>query len=178
MSCSYSGGHNLRAWLVEVTAGNCGNAPLSSGTTYSPSFSGLDTTSGDYVGAVESFNLTYGHEIQNVNSAELLGATGTVRGVAAGNGEMVLIADPENPLGDVVQSGALYDFVVTIGKLTSGVVIPVNPTTADSEKIVGRLRVGQCQATMNENGEPVRLTMPFSTHSLCYGLLIGSPDAT
>lgn len=177
-NCSYSSGSLARAWLVAVTSGNCSNAPLSTGTSYSPVFTGLDTDSADYVGQLESFNITYGHKIEEVNTAELLGATGTVMGVAAGNGEMVFIADPENPLGDIVQSGSLYDFVVTIGKLSSGVMIPVNASTSGAEKIVGRLRVGQCQAQINESGEPVRLTMPFTTHGLTYGLLISSIDAT
>lgn len=174
-NCSYSSGANLRLWCTQVTAGNCSNAPFSSGTTFSPSYTGLDTTSADYVGAAESFNLTFGYEIQNVNTAELLGATGTVRGVAGGSGEMVVITDTENPIGDVIQSGALYDFVVTIGKLTSGVVVPVNATDADAEKITGRCRFGQCQLTLNENGEVIRGTFPFNTHGLVYGLAIGAP---
>lgn len=177
-NCSYASGDSVRLWCTAVTAGNCSNAPFSSGTTYSPSFSGLDTTSGDFVGALESFNMTYGREIQTVNTAELLGATGTTRGVASGSGEAVVIVDVENPIGDIIQSGGLYDFVATVGKLVSGVVVPVNATDADAEKIVGRSRIGQCQVTLNENGEPIRGTFPFTTHGLAYGLLIGAEDST
>lgn len=176
--CAYTDGSELRAWMTAVTASNCGNAPFSSGTTFAPSYAGLDTTSADFVGALESFNMTYGREIQNVNTAELLGATGTTRGVASGSGEMVVIVDVENPIGDIVQSGGLYDFVVTIGELTSGVVIPVNATSATAEKIAGRCRIGQCQVTLNENGEPVRGTFPFTTHGLAFGLVLGAATAS
>jgi hypothetical protein len=166
-----------RVWCTQVTSGNCSNAPFSSGTTFSPSYAGLDTTSADFVGALESFNINYGREIQTVNTAELLGATGTVRGVAGGTGEMVVVTDVDNPIGDIIQSGALYDFVVTVGKLVSGVVVPVNATDADAEKITGRVRFGPCQLTLNENGEVMRGTFPYTCHGLAYGLVLGASDS-
>lgn len=180
-NCTYISGQNLRGWMTEVDGTTCPFAPFSTGATFAPVFTGYNTSHADFLDSLESFNLTYGSEIHEVNTAELLGATGTVKGTDKGNGEIVWIADASQPIGDIVGSGKLYDAVFTVGIPSAGSVVAYNPGTTPatdaSDAAVGRLRVGQFQFPANANGEPVRITIPFITHGKWYGDLIGQSNS-
>lgn len=152
-----------------VVQTDCSKSPFSAGASFSPSFTGLDTTAASFIGNLESMDLTYGSEIHEVNVAQLLGATGTIKGVSKGSGQFVVIHDADVPIGTKVLSGNMYDFVATLDF--------TNPTGSDSaDKVTGRCRVGQFQAPFNLSGEPVRVTIPFTTDGKVYGNIIGQSD--
>lgn len=166
--CAYESGAGTRLWIVEVST--CANAPFSTGATFSPVFTGLTTSSASFLCGMESVNISYGSEIQEIFVAALSGTTGTVEGVKKGTFELVIVHDSEAPIGDVLESGSLYDFVLTFNES--------NPSGSDAaDKVVGRFRAGMFQMPINLNGEVIRVTVPGTVDGRVYGAILGSTDA-
>lgn len=167
MSCALLSGQGGRLWMVVQT--DCSKSPFSPAAAFAPVFTGLDTAAASFIGNLESMDLTYGSEVHEVNVAQLLGATGTIKGVSKGSGQFVVIHDDDVPIGSKVLSGNMYDFCATLDF--------TDPTGSDAAgKVVGRCRVGQFQAPFNLGGEPVRITIPFTTDGKVYGQIIGQSD--
>lgn len=170
-ACDYKSGANSVMWVVKEP--DCALPPFTaSGTTFNPDFSNCTNTDDTFLCGLESFNLTYGPEIQEIFVAALAGSSGTVEGVKKGNGEIVMVHNSDKPLGDIFAVGKLHDFCVSLDGTVD--------ITGDSDaalKIVGRFRCGQVQLPFNLNGEVVRITVPIMTHGVVYGDLIGAENS-
>lgn len=168
MACRYLSGKTARLWMV--LAADCSKAPFSPAAAFAPVWTGLDTAAATYIGNFTAFpNLQYGSAINPVNTAELLGSTGTVEGVESGQAAFQVQHDGDVPIGDKVKSGKLYDFVITFDFTTPG-----GANAAD--KIVGRLRTGPFGVPINLNGENLLINIEGQTDGPVYGDVIGQDN--
>lgn len=165
-----------------MLAADCAKATWSATETFLPVYkqggAALTIASTSFIGNLESISdFTYGSEIQEINIASLLGATGTVEGVSKGSGTFVVIHDSAKPIGGTlgaagygILSGGVYDFVVTVG-----FTVP-DAAAVDAEgTITGRCRIGQVGFPVMLSGEVIRINLPFITDGRCFGDLVGAP---
>lgn len=174
MARNYLSGKGTRLWLKATT--NDSNAPFSSSATFSPSYVdaqgtpvALGTASAQYIGNfLGAPDLKYGPNINPTHTAECAGAEATVEGVENGDCNFQVQHDAENPIGDKVVSGTLYDFVITYN-----FTVP----TAAANNITGRIRVGQVTVPSNLNGDNIVVSIAGKTHGKVYGDVIGRANS-
>lgn len=99
----------------------------------------------------ESWDLTFGTNIQEYNSRSGGGATQTAAGVDSGSGTITGFLDPDDPITGQITSGGLY---------TVSCYADANGTT----KAYGKARLGQIHMSANRDGTLIPVTIPFTTH--------------
>lgn len=101
----------------------------------------------------ESWELTYGANVEPVNSRAGGGATTTIDGVENGSGTISGYLDPDDPISSQVSPGQLLTLICL--SRSSGTV-----------QATGQARLGQFTLSANRDGTPQRVTIPFVTHGL------------
>jgi hypothetical protein len=159
-SCNYQSGSGARLYVQEA---DCSKAPWSSSATFNPSFTNVDSDSDYFVGNFSGIpDLSAGFETVQVFTAAGNGWNSTIKGAASGQGSFNLVMDKDSPLGDLIVSGNLYDFVITFGF--------TEPSGSDaSDKVVGRFRAGKASLPVQLSGEAIMISLPFMTNGPVYG---------
>lgn len=99
----------------------------------------------------ESWDLTFGTNIQEYNSRSGGGATQTAAGVDSGSGTITGFLDPDDPITGQVSSG---DLVTAQFYADSG----------GTTKATGKIRLGQIHMSANRDGTLIPVSIPFTTH--------------
>jgi hypothetical protein len=101
----------------------------------------------------ESWELTYGPNVEPINSRAGGGATTTIDGVANGSGTISLFLDPDDPIAGQVTPGQLLTLICM-------------NRSAGAVQATGQARLGQFTLGANRDGSPQRVSIPFTTHGL------------
>lgn len=170
-SCNYQSGSGARLYIQTA---DCTKAPWSTGTTFTPVFTNVDSDSAFFVGNFSGIpDFSAGFENVQVFTAAGNGWGSTIKGAGSGGGSFTVVMDSDAPIGDQVQSGELYDFVITFGF--------TEPAGSDaSDMIVGRFRAGKTSIPVRVAGDAIELTIPLMTHGEILGDtagLLNSPSS-
>lgn len=166
-SCNYQSGSGARLYIQPA---DCTKAPWSTGATFSPSFTNVDSDSDYFVGNFSGIpDFGAGFDTVQVFTAAGNGWASTIKGAASGGGSFTVVMDSDAPISGAtassngrVRSGSLYDFVITFGF--------TEPTGTDaSDMIVGRFRAGKASVPIRVAGDAVEITIPIMTHGEVYG---------
>ena len=163
-SCNYQSGSGARLY---IQLADCTKAPWSAATTFLPVFTSVDSDSAYFVGNFSGIpDLSAGFDTVQVFTAAGNGWSSTIKGAGSGSGSFNLIMDKDAPLGDMIQSGEMYDFVITYGFTE-----PTGSSAADMT--VGRFRAGKASTPVQVSGEAVTISLPFITNGEVYGDSLG-----
>lgn len=164
-SCNYQSGSGARLY---IQAADCTKAPWSSGATFTPSFTSVDSDSDKFVGNFSGIpDLSAGFDTVQVFTAAGNGWNSTIKGAGSGSGSFNVIMDSDAPLADQIVSGTLYDFVITFGFS--------EPAGSDaSDMVVGRFRAGKPSLPVQLSGEAIMISIPFMTQGEVFGDVIAA----